>query len=111
MVAIESRTLLRAAIQLLSLQVLFIRHAFSVRPIVVQGNEFINSVSNDRFHIVGVALVPVCRERLRAGAIAANVPVLIATSPVDHPDMIPILETIPSVMVRFVCGMLLSCSV
>jgi hypothetical protein len=64
MVAIESRMLFRAAIQLLSLQILFIRHAFSVRPIVVQGNEFINSVSKDRFHIVGVASVLVCHERL-----------------------------------------------
>ncbi|KAI9770594.1 MAG: hypothetical protein M1840_003185 [Geoglossum simile] len=58
MVVIESRMLLRAALQLLSLQLLFARHAFSVRPIVAQSNEFINSVSKDRFHIVGVAYQP-----------------------------------------------------
>jgi hypothetical protein len=56
---------LRAILQLLSFQLLFIRHALSVKPIEVRGSEFINSASKDRFHVVGVESVDHPRGRER----------------------------------------------
>ncbi|KAH0541319.1 hypothetical protein FGG08_004243 [Glutinoglossum americanum] len=53
-----SSMFMRAIVQFLSLQLLFIRYTLSVRPIEVKGSEFINSASKDRFHIVGVAYQP-----------------------------------------------------
>lgn len=46
---------LQFSVALLALVAFFTNYALAVSPLVVQGSDFVNSVDNTRFQIIGVA--------------------------------------------------------